>query len=129
MDELVALFIGLERRWRGEEMAGRWWRITSMVSELKWGNRRWGDIVLMGDLKEMTWCFSSASRTRWRVAHGGAWGGGTAGEAAVAQSEPRKGMTPGWAGWAKVGLVTWAGSVGSRGKRRQATREWDENEE
>jgi hypothetical protein len=70
-----------------------------------------------------------ASRTRWRVAHGGAWGGGTTGEAAVAQSEPRKGMTPGWASWAKVGLVTWAGSVGSRGKRRQATREWDENEE
>jgi hypothetical protein len=32
----------------------RWWRITLTVSELKQGNRRRGDVILMGDLKEMT---------------------------------------------------------------------------
>jgi hypothetical protein len=38
---------------------------------------------------------------------------------AAARSEPRKGTTP---RWAKLGLVTWASSVGSRGKQRQAPR-------
>jgi hypothetical protein len=41
-------------------MNGQRWRITSTVSELKRGNRRRGDIVLLGDLEEMTWRFSSA---------------------------------------------------------------------
>jgi hypothetical protein len=48
-------------------MVSLWWRITSMISELKQGNRRQHDVVLMGDLKEMTWHFGSAPS----VAQGG----------------------------------------------------------
>jgi hypothetical protein len=48
-------------------MVGRWWRISSMISELKQGNRRKHDVILMGDLKETAWRFGSAPS----VAQGG----------------------------------------------------------
>jgi hypothetical protein len=51
--------------------SGWWWRITSMVLELKQEKRRRGDVALMGERKGVTWWFGSASPKRERVAIGG----------------------------------------------------------
>jgi hypothetical protein len=53
-----------------------WWRITSTILELKQGSRRWGGVVLMGELKGTTWCFGSASTRRERAVDGNDWRSG-----------------------------------------------------